>query len=249
MLIRLKADHLPGDRDPKPVWLWFSRTGMTGEDVNLRWQAFLRRFDLEHTVRLFKQTLGWTVPKVRDPHTADLWTWLIIGARTQLRLARPLAEDLRRPWERPTEPCRLIPACPCPSGVSPPPREGPPSRWRAPTLPARARTPTRLKEPQVSNTTGWGRTDNEHLVDCSGPQHCPSLPADHAAAPANQDFRRSYTPVPPLDAACSRRAAPQGERQHVVQTGFGGIDGQSAGHREEDVPVDRRHDRDAYLPR
>lgn len=41
--------------------------------------------------------LGWTVPKVRDPHTADLWTWLIIAAHTQLRLARPLAEDLRRP--------------------------------------------------------------------------------------------------------------------------------------------------------
>jgi hypothetical protein len=109
-LIRLKVDHLPGDRDPKPVWLWSSRTGMTGEDVNLRWQAFLRRFDLEHTFRLFKQTLGWTVPKVRDPHTADLWTWLIIAAHTQLRLARPLAEDLRRPWERPAQPRRLTPA-------------------------------------------------------------------------------------------------------------------------------------------
>jgi len=109
-LIRLKVEHLPGDRDPKPVWLWSSRTGMTGQDVDVRWQAFLRRFDLEHTFRLFKQTLGWTVPKVRDPHTADLWTWLIIAAHTQLRLARPLAEDLRRPWERPSEPRRLTPA-------------------------------------------------------------------------------------------------------------------------------------------
>ncbi|MEU3096507.1 hypothetical protein ABZ690_17335 [Streptomyces sp. NPDC006967] len=109
-LIRLKVEHLPGDRDPEPVWLWSSHTGMTGQDVNLRWQAFLRRFDLEHTFRLFKQTLGWTVPKVRDPHTADLWTWLIIAAHTQLRLARPLAEDLRRPWERPAEPRRLTPA-------------------------------------------------------------------------------------------------------------------------------------------
>ena len=25
-LIRLQVDHLPGDRDPKPVWLWSSRT-------------------------------------------------------------------------------------------------------------------------------------------------------------------------------------------------------------------------------
>ncbi|PBC93648.1 DDE superfamily endonuclease [Streptomyces sp. Ag82_O1-15] len=71
-LIRLNVAHLPGDRDPKPVWLWSWRTGMTGADVDLRWQAFLRRFDLEHTFRLFKQTLGWTVPKVRDPHTAEL---------------------------------------------------------------------------------------------------------------------------------------------------------------------------------
>ncbi len=83
---------------------------MTGQDVDRCWHAFLRRFDLEHTFRLFKQTLGWTVPKVRDPHTADLWTWLIIAAHAQLRLARPLAEDLRRPWERPAEPRRLTPA-------------------------------------------------------------------------------------------------------------------------------------------
>lgn len=37
-------------------------TGMTSEDVDLRWQAFLRCFDLEHTFRFVKQTLGWTVP-------------------------------------------------------------------------------------------------------------------------------------------------------------------------------------------
>ncbi len=28
-LIRLQVDHLPGDRDPKPVWLWSSRTSAT----------------------------------------------------------------------------------------------------------------------------------------------------------------------------------------------------------------------------
>ena len=33
------------------------------------------------------QTLGSIAPKVRNPDTADLWTWLITGARTQLRLA------------------------------------------------------------------------------------------------------------------------------------------------------------------
>jgi hypothetical protein len=46
-LIRLQVDRLPGDRDPKPVWLWFSRTGAITADVDRCWQAFLRRFDLE----------------------------------------------------------------------------------------------------------------------------------------------------------------------------------------------------------
>lgn len=34
----------------------------------------------------------------------------MIAAHTQLRLARPLAADLRRPWERPAAAGRLTPA-------------------------------------------------------------------------------------------------------------------------------------------
>jgi DDE superfamily endonuclease len=109
-LICLTVDHLPGDRDPKPLWLWSSRTGASPSHVDRLWQAFLRRFDLEHTFRLFKQTLGWTTPRLRDPAAADRWTWLIITAHTQLRLARHLTADLRRPWERPVPPGRLTPA-------------------------------------------------------------------------------------------------------------------------------------------
>jgi len=103
-LIRLQVDHLPGQRDPKPLWLWWSRTDPTEPEVDRCWQAFLRRFDLEHTFRLCKQTLGWTRPKIRDPAAGDRWTWLIITAHTQLRLARGLTNDLRRPWERPAQP-------------------------------------------------------------------------------------------------------------------------------------------------
>jgi hypothetical protein len=109
-IIRLQVEHLPGDRDPKPVWLWSSATGATAADVDRCWQSFLRRFDLEHTFRLFKQTLGWTTPKIRIPQAADRWTWIVIAAHTQLRLARPLADDLRRPWEKPAPPNRLTPA-------------------------------------------------------------------------------------------------------------------------------------------
>ncbi|MER5323166.1 hypothetical protein [Streptosporangium roseum] len=109
-LIRLEVEYLPGDRDPQPVWLWSSASGATAADVDRCWQSFLRRFNLEHTFRLFKQTLGWTRPKIRTPQAADRWTWLIIAAHAQLHLARPLADDLRRPWEKPAPPGRLTPA-------------------------------------------------------------------------------------------------------------------------------------------
>jgi hypothetical protein len=110
-VIRLQVDHLPGDGTPKPVWLWFSGTALTAAEVDRVWQMFLRRFDLEHTFRFLKQTLGWTTPRVRAPEAADRWTWLIITAHTQLRLTRDLAQDLRRPWEKtPTAPGRLTPA-------------------------------------------------------------------------------------------------------------------------------------------
>lgn len=108
-VIRLQVDHLPSGGDPKPLWLWWSRTGATAADVDLAWQAFLRRFDLEHTFRMIKQVLGWTTPKLRDAEAADRWTWIVIAAQTQLRLARPLATDLRRPWERPLPPNKLTP--------------------------------------------------------------------------------------------------------------------------------------------
>jgi hypothetical protein len=136
-LIRLQVDHLPGDRHPKPVWLWSSRTGAVPAHVDLLWQAFLRRFDLEHTFRLFKQVLGWTTPKIRDPHAADRWTWLVLACHAQLRLARPLAADLRLPWERPAPPGRLTPArvrrgfrniratSACPAGAPKPGKPGP----------------------------------------------------------------------------------------------------------------------------
>lgn len=110
-VIRLTVERLPGDRDPKPVWLWVSKTvpDSTAE-LDHWWSMFLRRFDLEHTFPFLKQSLGWTRPRLRDPHAADRWTWLIVIANTQLRLARPLAVDHRRPWQRPLPSGRLTPA-------------------------------------------------------------------------------------------------------------------------------------------
>lgn len=61
-LVRLKVEHLSKEREAPRVWLWSSKTGATPADVDRLWQVFLRRFDLEHTFRFGKQTLGWTTP-------------------------------------------------------------------------------------------------------------------------------------------------------------------------------------------
>jgi hypothetical protein len=136
-VIRLEVSHLPSGATPKPVWLWWSGVDPTTADLDRLWRTFLRRFDIEHTFRLFKQTLGWTCPKIRTPQAADLWTWLILAAHTQLRLARAAAADLRRPWEKPAAPQRLSPArvrrgfrhlrtkTACPASAPKPSRPGP----------------------------------------------------------------------------------------------------------------------------
>jgi hypothetical protein len=109
-IIRVQVERVPArTRPPKVLWLWWA--GPTGVqlDLDLAWRAYIRRFDLEHTVRFAKQTLGWTTPRPRHPAQADRWTWLVLAAHAQLRLARQLAADARLPWERPRPPGRLPP--------------------------------------------------------------------------------------------------------------------------------------------
>lgn len=109
-VIRVQVARLPGrrDRQPKTLWLWHAADD---DDLALDrlWRAYLRRFDIEHTLRFAKQTLGWTTPKLRTPEQADRWTWLIVLALTQLRLARPLVADHRLPWQRPQPPAKMTP--------------------------------------------------------------------------------------------------------------------------------------------
>jgi hypothetical protein len=107
-LLLVEVGKLPRPtRPPKRLWLWWS--GPRAVDLDLAWRAYVRRFDLEHTLRFCKQTLGWTTPRVRHPAQADRWTWLVVAAYTQLRLARAVAADRRLPWERPLAPGRLTP--------------------------------------------------------------------------------------------------------------------------------------------
>ncbi len=54
-MIRLEVERLLSGAIPKPVWLWHSRTSLDQATVDLAWQAFLRRFDIEHTIHMLKQ--------------------------------------------------------------------------------------------------------------------------------------------------------------------------------------------------
>jgi hypothetical protein len=89
------------------LWLWWQGPGPL--DLDLAWRAYTRRFDLEHTIRFGKQTLGWTTPRLRHPAQAERWTWLVLAADTHLRLARQLVADQRLAWERPRPPGQLSP--------------------------------------------------------------------------------------------------------------------------------------------
>jgi DDE superfamily endonuclease len=111
-LILVEVERLPrGERrrEPRVLWLWWHGPEGTTPDLDLIWRSYVRRFDLEHTFRFLKQSMGWTTPRVRHPEQADRWSWLVVAAYTQLRLARTCVADLRLPWERRYEPGRLTP--------------------------------------------------------------------------------------------------------------------------------------------
>jgi hypothetical protein len=109
-ILRVQVQRVPArTRPPKVLWLWWAGPAGCKLDLDLAWRAYTRRFDLEHTVRFAKQTLGWTTPRPRHPEQADRWTWLVLAAYAQLRLARAIAADQRLPWEHPRPQPRLSP--------------------------------------------------------------------------------------------------------------------------------------------
>ncbi|GAA4932751.1 hypothetical protein GCM10023334_040270 [Nonomuraea thailandensis] len=117
------------------------RSGKTHQ--RQRWQGVP---DRSHTYRFWKQTLGWTRPKLRAAQAADRWTWLLVIAHTQLRLGRHLIEDLRHPWERPVPRGQLTPARVRRGFRNPPPAPRP-TGWRTQTLQTWPGAPTRHPQP------------------------------------------------------------------------------------------------------
>ena len=137
------------------------------ELVAVLWQAYLRRFDIEHVFRFLKTQLGWDKPVLRDPAAADRWTWLIIACWNQLWLARPLAAGLRLPWQRPLPPERLTPGrvragfrcaraiAGTPANAPKPTRPGPgrptgsKNKTKAPRQPVGKRNPKQPRRPKT----------------------------------------------------------------------------------------------------
>jgi hypothetical protein len=111
-LVLVEVERLPRGvrrREPWVLWLWWHGPEGRTPDLDLIWRSYVRRFDVERTFRFLKQSMGWTRPRVRYPEQADRWTWLVVAAFAQLRLARTCVEDLRLPWERRYEAGHLTP--------------------------------------------------------------------------------------------------------------------------------------------
>jgi len=109
-LIRLAAARRrSGCRPLEGMWLWASDPAAGPAGVAVLWQAYLRRFDLEHVFRFIKSRLGWNRPLLRDPAAADRWTWLLLACCAQLRLARGLTLLARLPWQPRTPPAAMTP--------------------------------------------------------------------------------------------------------------------------------------------
>jgi hypothetical protein len=163
-LILVEVERLPrgeSRREPRVLWLWWHGQQGTTPDLDLIWRSYVRRFDLEHTLRFLKQSMGWTTPRVRYPEQADRWSWLVVVAYTQLRLARSCVADLRLPWERRYDTGKLTPVrvhrvvssllvelgtpakAPKPCGRSPGRAKGRLSLWPSETLPGNATRPSK----------------------------------------------------------------------------------------------------------
>ncbi len=148
-LIRLEVDHLPGDRDPDPVWLWSSATGATAADINRWWRSYLRRFDRSRThlpaVQADPRLDPAEDPDPRGRRPVDL------DRHRRSYPAPPRPPARRRPPPPLGEARRPGPTHPGqgPARFPEHPPDDRPARQSAETQQARPRTPTRLQKPQA----------------------------------------------------------------------------------------------------
>lgn len=96
---------------------------------------------------------------VSGPRTSRHW---LIAAHTQLRLARPLATELRRPWEKPAPPHKLTPARVRRGFRNLRTKTGSPAGAPKPTVPGPGRPPgSKNRRPTIRHDVGRVLTTGE----------------------------------------------------------------------------------------
>lgn len=141
-----------GDGQPKyaqPLWLMVVGGDLPWAEV---WPLYQRRWSEETLHAQAKDLLGWSRAQLGSVARQDQWTWLVLLAYWQLLLARDMASDCPRPWER------AAPAGPLPLarvqrdygrilwqfGLALPP---PKPRGKAPGRPRGTRLPPKPRQP------------------------------------------------------------------------------------------------------
>ena len=112
-LLRIQLFNTHGQpRYQRPLWLMVS--GVRQGELSLLeiWEAYGRRYDIEHFFRFGKQRL--LLHKYQTPEVEHEQNWwqIVALAYTQLWLAAPLAQHLPRPWESQTAPVSHAPLSP-----------------------------------------------------------------------------------------------------------------------------------------
>jgi DDE superfamily endonuclease len=84
----------------KPLWLIV--TGERRQELSLQeiFNIYRQRFDIEHFFRFGKDRLLMNKTQTPDIHHEEAWWQLVIMAYVQLYLAREIAENIWRPWEK-----------------------------------------------------------------------------------------------------------------------------------------------------
>ncbi len=96
----IKGNKVEGQQVWPPMWLiaiGSRRHQLTCLDI---YQSYRQRFDLEHLWRFGKQRLLMAAFQTPEVKHEENWVQLTLLAYTQLWVARELAQQLPRPWER-----------------------------------------------------------------------------------------------------------------------------------------------------
>jgi hypothetical protein len=109
-ILRVQVERVPAKtRPPKVLWLWWAGPAGLPLDLDLAWRPMSAGSTWSTPSGSASRPSAGRRQGRALPAQADRWTWLVLAAYAQLRLARQIACDQRLPWERPRPPPRLSP--------------------------------------------------------------------------------------------------------------------------------------------